>query len=284
MYTNGFLSNKERSSLVVNVGNAVAMPADPGLPDGMRDATIVIPDAAYCLSRDVFPAQLSCFPRVVFEVAYKQSYESLKEGAREWLLRGQGLVKLVMVVKLVEETPKRRNRKRTANDLTDKHRDGQGPGDSSSLVVHNGQQDSDQATIAYMSSVSSDNIFPSVEEPINSFEDLYYYDLDKYIMYPGGDGSWMSNPEQAPIITCMSTISPAETSPAKAAPATTPTVSETGSHQGNFAPLDPDLAPFVGRISGFIELYRYHESTNTVYQDGPRYVRLLFLFTSAISY
>lgn len=282
-----FLSVKERNSLVINVGNEVAIPGDPTLPDGMRDSTVLTPDAAYSLSTELFPPELTRFPRVVFEVGFSQSYESLKESAREWLLRGQGLVKLVVVIKLIEgrpHAPKNSHQKRTTDVLTNEDRHKAGPGEQSSSVVHNRQLDEDWDTIANLSYLES--IAPQVEEPNGSFEDLYRYDLQTYIVFPGGDGSWMKKDdgqqdiEQGPI-TDMSTSSPIDTSPEEATATATP--QNRGPH-AKLAPLDPELAPFVGPITGYIELYRFDVATGTVHQDGIRHVRSLLCITSAISY
>lgn len=60
------------------------------------------PGAALYLSHRVSPPGLCYFPHVVFEVAFSQSYESLRENARHWLVRGQGSIKLAVLVKLIE--------------------------------------------------------------------------------------------------------------------------------------------------------------------------------------
>lgn len=42
------------------------------------------------------------FPRVVFEVAFSQKHDPVTEDARDWLIRPQGFVKLVIVIKVTE--------------------------------------------------------------------------------------------------------------------------------------------------------------------------------------
>lgn len=61
------------------------------------------PDAAfYYIDRSgPFPKR-DPFPRLVFEVAFSQSYDSVIEDARQWLVRSAGAVQLVVVVKLKE--------------------------------------------------------------------------------------------------------------------------------------------------------------------------------------
>lgn len=44
------------------------------------------------------------FPRIVFEVAFSQSYDSVLEDARQCLMRSHGATKLCVIVKLEEQT------------------------------------------------------------------------------------------------------------------------------------------------------------------------------------
>lgn len=56
------------------------------------------PDAAF---KYIGPSR-NGFPRVVFEVAFSQSYESVLEDARQWLVRSKGAVQLCVIVKIYE--------------------------------------------------------------------------------------------------------------------------------------------------------------------------------------
>lgn len=102
-----FLTCNERAWLMLATGGDVSLPtlsslsAGQGKCKGSRNA-MKQPDAAYYLTPCVTPARLRCYPRVVFDVGYSQSYESLREDARHWLLRGQGSIKLVVAVKLTK--------------------------------------------------------------------------------------------------------------------------------------------------------------------------------------
>lgn len=283
MHQTSFLSDREHSAVVVNIGSPVEMPAN--LFYGMHKSTVLTPDAGFSLSEELFVPGLTCLPRVVFEVGFSQSYMSLQDGAYEWLLRGQGLVKLVVVIKLEEEpieVPEKEHRGCMADEPNNKYRHEQGPGDSNSLAVHDEQQDTDWATMGNMLGSFS----TLVSESYDSFVDFFDVDWEAYIVYPGGDGSWMKNydqqldTEQDPTPT----RSLYDTSPVNAAPNTAPTVPQTEWHHAELAPRDPALAPFVGRITGFIELYRYDGMTGLVYQDGARYVCSLVSFISTISY
>lgn len=273
MHQAGFLSDREHSAVVVNIGSAVEMPANSF--NGMHNITVLTPDAGYSLSEELFAPVLTCFPRVVFEVGFSQSYESLQEGAHEWLLRGQGSVKLVVMIKLEEkpiEMPKKKHRKCTANEPNNKYRHEQGPGNPNSIAVHDKQHDANWAAIG-------STISPLVSKSYDSFVDVFDVDWEACIVFPGGDGSWMKNDDQQVDTEQVPT---AYTSPANAAPPTAPTGPQTEWYHAELAPRDPALAPFVGRITGFIELYRYDGITGLVYQDGARYVCTPVSFISSI--
>lgn len=60
------------------------------------------PDAAFKFAGNHGAAR-NGFPRVVFEVAFSQTYESVLEDARQWLVRAKGAIKLCVIVKLYEQ-------------------------------------------------------------------------------------------------------------------------------------------------------------------------------------
>lgn len=67
-----------------------------------------VPDAAfgYIDRRPNAASTTAGCPRVLFEVAFSQSYESVLEDARQWLVRSAGKVVLCIIIKIYEQ-PKR---------------------------------------------------------------------------------------------------------------------------------------------------------------------------------
>lgn len=100
-----FLSRAERMFIQVDTGADVALPTLRSLSrtnsKGGRTA-VTQPDAAYYFIDHDSPTDSDRCPRVVFEIAFSQSYESVRQDAEHWLLRAQGSVKLVVLVKLFE--------------------------------------------------------------------------------------------------------------------------------------------------------------------------------------
>lgn len=171
-----FLTRAQARHLLINTNSSVALPSSVR-GSKFRVAAMKQPDAAFQFADPA--ARLEAFPRVVFEAAFSQSYESVKDYAAQWLLRSEGAVKLVVVIKLFEapiavldEDPA---------PETDEHDDAESPASS----------------------------------PGSSFSNASGY------------------------TNFLNTV-------------------------------DPTL--WVGRISGFLELYRYDSASKTIYIDGPRYV------------
>lgn len=100
-----FLSRTERMSIQLDTGGDVALPTLRSLTrtNSKGGGTAVKqPDAAYYFTDHDSPTDSDRCPRVVFEIAFSQSYESVRQDAEHWLLRAQGSVKLVVLVKLFE--------------------------------------------------------------------------------------------------------------------------------------------------------------------------------------
>lgn len=100
-----FLSRTERMSIQLDTGGDVALPTLRSLSrtNSKGGGTAVKqPDAAYYFTDHDSPTDSDRCPRVVFEIAFSQSYESVRQDAEHWLLRAQGSVKLVVLVKLFE--------------------------------------------------------------------------------------------------------------------------------------------------------------------------------------
>lgn len=100
-----FLSRTERMFIQVDTGADVALPTLRSLSrtNSKGGGTAVKqPDAAYYFIDHDSPTDSDRCPRVVFEIAFSQSYESVRQDAEHWLLRAQGSVKLVVLVKLFE--------------------------------------------------------------------------------------------------------------------------------------------------------------------------------------
>lgn len=51
---------------------------------------------------DIDPHQWANMPRVVFVIGFSQEYETLVEDAKHWLVRAQGLARVVILVNLIE--------------------------------------------------------------------------------------------------------------------------------------------------------------------------------------
>lgn len=100
--TSGFLTSNELEDHVAHdFGTDVILPS-LGLRGKKRTAKKQ-PDAAfYYIDRSGTSPERDLFPRLVFEVAFSQSYDSVIEDARQWLVRSGGAVQLVVVVKLEE--------------------------------------------------------------------------------------------------------------------------------------------------------------------------------------
>lgn len=103
----GFLTIHELENHVhYDYGTDVVLPGLGGSLDTTsrkKYTTKKQPDAAfYYINRSgAFPKK-DAFPRIVFEVAFSQSYDSVVQDAHQWLVRSGGLVQLVVVVKLDE--------------------------------------------------------------------------------------------------------------------------------------------------------------------------------------
>ncbi|KAL0631344.1 hypothetical protein Q9L58_009790 [Maublancomyces gigas] len=68
-----------------------------------KQPSIKQPDAAfYYLDRSRgFPVK-DAFPSIIFEVAFSQTYDSVVDAARQWIIRSEGQIKLAVVIKLTE--------------------------------------------------------------------------------------------------------------------------------------------------------------------------------------
>lgn len=100
-----FLSRTERRHIFTDAGTDVALPTLSSLSRaGSKSGGTAVkqPDAAYYFIDRTSPAESDRCPRVVFEIGFSQSYESLCQDAKHWLLRAAGFVKLVVLVKLAE--------------------------------------------------------------------------------------------------------------------------------------------------------------------------------------
>lgn len=109
MSTTHATTPSERRSIIFYTGTTVALLSNPAsslITGRGKHATGLVkePDAAFeYMDRrsNAVVASGGC-PRVVFEVAFSQTYESVLEDARQWLVRSQGAVRLCVVVKLHE--------------------------------------------------------------------------------------------------------------------------------------------------------------------------------------
>lgn len=81
-----------------------------------------VPDAAfkYVNRRPGAVSTTGGCPRVVFEIAVSQSYESVLEDARQWLVRTKGMVVLCIIIKIYEQ-PKRHNLDGVKSELDEEH-------------------------------------------------------------------------------------------------------------------------------------------------------------------
>lgn len=105
----GFLSRVERSCISADVGTDVELPtvrslSRPGGKSKSKSGTACKqPDVAYYfIDKTTSIWRRDVFPRVVFEVALTQKYETLIEDAKDWLVRSQGMVKVVVLINLHE--------------------------------------------------------------------------------------------------------------------------------------------------------------------------------------
>lgn len=157
-----------------------------------------VPDAAFgYIDRRPGAASITAgCPRVVFEIAVSQTYESLLEDARQWLVRSKGLVVLCIIIKIYEE--KRASLDGVRSELDKDRRDDHHP-------VHDSAEAASPA--APSSSSPSDNDFMASTEGRNQFLD------------------------------------------------------STSEH-----------SRWVGKLTGFLELYRLSDDGSCIVQDGPRYV------------
>lgn len=103
----GFLSRSERKWIITDTGTDVELPTIRSLShDGGKSKSGTAckqPDAAfYFIDRTTSPWRRDIFPRVVFEVGLSQKRETLIHDAKDWLVRSQGLVKVVVVINMDE--------------------------------------------------------------------------------------------------------------------------------------------------------------------------------------
>lgn len=100
--TSGFLTSNELEDHVAHdFGTDVILPSLR--LRGKKRTAKKQPDAAfYYIDRSGTSLERDLFPHLVFEVAFPQSYDSVIEDARQWLVRSGGAVQLVVVVKLEE--------------------------------------------------------------------------------------------------------------------------------------------------------------------------------------
>lgn len=91
-----FLSPNESRAISPDFGEDVLLPASEDLPLGICKGVKVDgtakkqADAAISFINEQDPGKSDRFPRIVFEVAFSQSYETLLEDARHWLVRSSG--------------------------------------------------------------------------------------------------------------------------------------------------------------------------------------------------
>lgn len=71
-------------------------------------------------------------PRIVFEVAFSQTYESVLEDARQWLVRSDGWVKLCIIIKIYEQPHHRTDAQATSEIVDQQHVDGAASADGAS--------------------------------------------------------------------------------------------------------------------------------------------------------
>lgn len=228
----GFLSADERRCLQVQGSRDVALSTMRALPlERQKDSkskgitAIKQPGTAISLTPRVAEEKWRAYPRVVFEVAFSQGAESGRADARQWLLRSEGAVLLVVLIKLNEaeswgEEPV--TMEETVEERVQERKIGGREGISGACNRGNKDPVQDMST-----------------------------DGDDEIHGNGSDDGISDNGNRA------SSSEPSVPSP-------TP--------QDYINWFSEDVRPYVGPISGFIELYRYNHTTNTVYQDGPCYV------------
>lgn len=206
-----FLSLTERRKILFDAGTDVALPTLSALSRvGSKSGGTAAkqPDAAYYFIDRTTPEESDRCPRVVFEIGFSQSYESLCRDAEHWLVRAAGFVKLVVLVKLFESP--------------------------------HPEAEVDDAEVA-----------TKLREQILAV-----------------DTPAPSNPDADAPGPVHDTPPPAEE--------TAPPVSPTSSHSSTAADYDTyfksDPTPFVGAISGFIELHRYDAVLKRAYRCSPRCV------------
>lgn len=105
----GFLSRVERSCISADVGTDVELPTMSSLSrrggksKSKSGTACKQPDVAYYfIDKSTSIWRRDVFPRVVFEVALTQKHETLIEDAKDWLIRSQGMVKVVVLINLHE--------------------------------------------------------------------------------------------------------------------------------------------------------------------------------------
>ncbi|KAF8241417.1 hypothetical protein K440DRAFT_626652 [Wilcoxina mikolae CBS 423.85] len=107
MRATGFLTKVESRSVIVRCGSTDhALPSSgsataTGTPGGKAVGIVKQPDVALQVRRQMFP-------RIVFEVGFTQTYESLREDCRQWLIRSAGRVTRMFLVKIEEDDRVRR--------------------------------------------------------------------------------------------------------------------------------------------------------------------------------
>lgn len=189
--------------MVISSGTDVQL---PNMPSYARDGSktpggtaMKQPDVAfYHIDKTVQPWCRDSFPRVVFEIGFSQKHATVTKDAKDWLIRSNGFVKLVVAIKLTEGPIPPAIEVR---ELTD--------ADAQPLAINSDQP-------------------PAADQP------------------PDGPGLH-----------------------AVASPA--------GSQHSTAEQFDDfvhnDTAPWVGPISGTLELYRFDAVTRAMWRDGPVYVR-----------
>lgn len=133
------LTRLERRSIVFYTGTSTPLLANPSSSTITGRGKHVMgvykqPDAAFEYvdrrpNATATTVTTEICPRVVFEVAFSQTYQSVLEDARQWLVRSHGWVKLCIIIKIHEQ----RHHRTDAPEIVDQqHVDGEASADGAS--------------------------------------------------------------------------------------------------------------------------------------------------------
>lgn len=158
----GFLSRSERRWIITDTGTDVELPTSRSLShDGGKSKSGTAckqPDAAfYFIDRTTSPWRRDIFPRVVFEVGLSQKRETLIHDAQDWLVRSQGLVKVVVVINM-DEGPIPAQATVTTDIQGDNESE---PEEAASVTVDTADNDANDADDSVANTDTADDLAPT---------------------------------------------------------------------------------------------------------------------------